>query len=399
MSKPTIVIMRTGSILYAGDSLDKAPPKGERSDTLGLIEYLADTGYRVVLFGVVKAKNWRKDIDVVTPSLNGIDEESTNREITRVYDEAVARLRAYEPQICINTVGACPSVSWVDNMMGAGVQAFAIRYVGPALYAMHALKLKRVCVVTDIRNYPKDQEMLYWPECRPVAVLSQEDIEFPRRIYDNEYTIVARYAGCENFWLHGSEPTSPDNERPYDCGIFAHTHLKDGRLRVGRDDAWSSLLNDFKPSYVHGLGWEHFSGYDPSVMLGLLESFNDMFEKLRQTKFGPMISMRPSFNSCKLGLYAYHGALPAPYGRGEPKTYDGAERYVSLDSELRVQTSDDMRRVSKMNESDRRRHVLELQEKVRPNFEVVERCIHDLSNDRDMNSDAWLKKYGGYRRL
>lgn len=428
-----ICIMRTGSPLQFMSASDKMSTLGQGRDDLGLIYHLLDKGHELVVYG--RTQGTPPDgVTCVGPKMNGFDEYSSGDEIRKACEASMNELVKRGVKITINPSGPTPTCTWPDNPEGILVYAFAIRYVAPALLAWHELKLPRLCYVTDIRNYPKDKDFNWWPETIPQAVLSQENFVFPRKVHDLKFNVHAVYSGAENFWLrtldHG--PVDPeDSIRKYDCGVFAHTHLTDGRLKSGRADAWETLLSGFTPDYIHGKHWgvkhkyyvhreREWREWSQQYLDGGVIPEEEMFDKLSQTLCGPMMSMRPSFNSCKLGLYAYHGALPLPYGRFDASrllpamkmlddngkrircidpqslcTYDGAARYVPLDADIRVTNSIDLLKVVRRCHDDpkwRNDWVRRLQAAIQPDFSLVDECIEHFQNGGTMDVD----RFGGY---
>lgn len=405
-----IMFCKTGSVLRLGETANSASPVGDQRDALGVLEYLLDAGHDVCVFGVVhNPENYmhRPNFHCIIPDVRDLDTDSLIKTVDEKYEEAAQKLIAWKPDVCVNVGGMTPTTSYLGNPWMTSTQCFAIKYVGPALYALQKAQIPRVLIINDPRNYPREQEMTFWEYNRPVAVLSQEETSFDRTIKSKKYKVLTAYAAAENWWSYGMDEINPNsNTRHHDCLIIAHSHMRDGRLKKGRDNVWVDILGDCNFNFtLFGKDWEYFSKYDKTKMLGPCKP-GEVHEFLRNTKMGPMIPCAHGFNTGKMRMYAINGALPLLYGRGEYLTYDLYQHYIALTSNLRFTTTEDLRslidRWSKDDEG--RAAVVEmLQELTRPNFKKLDSCLNEISLMQDWENTTlkreWINAFGGYEPL
>lgn len=401
-----IMFCKTGAVLRLGATADNASPVGDQRDALGVLEYLLDKGHDVCVFGCVHdEQNYAHypNFHCIKPDVSNLDQDSLIKDVDEKYDEAAQKLIDWKPDICVNVGGMTPTTSYLGNPWMTSTQCFAIKYVGPALYALEKAKIPRLLIINDPRNYPREQEMTFWKYNRPAAVLSQETTGIDRAIKGTKFRIHTVYSKAENWWSYGMDEVRHKNLRKYDCLIVAHSHMADGRLKKGRDEVWQNILGDCNFDFtLFGKGWESFSRYDKTKMLGPCKP-GEVHAFLRQTKMGPMIPCAHGFNTGKMRVYAINGALPLLYGRGCHLTYDVYQNYVPLTSGLRFETSDELRDLIKYwsNDEDGRRSVVEmLQEMTRPNFSKLDSCLHEFSLMQNWEQTTlkreWLADFGGY---
>jgi len=363
---------------------DRATPVGDTTGgTMGVAKYLRDQGHAVTLFGQVRGDP--PGVRVVRPNVRGMDEYSTVADVEARYRAATDELGPQDA--CLNVAGPSPTTSWVGNPYGASTQQCYMKYTGPLLYAMHHLGLKRVLLVHDPRNYPRDHEMLYWPECRPAVVLSLEERSFPRRLRHQQYIVHAQYGRGENWWSYGT-PYHPCDEvgRDVPCLMVQHSHLEDDRLSDGRADAYATFMGGDEVDVLVGRGWDKYPGGAPRAWQGEV-SPGECRRLLQRALCGPIVPIADKFITSKLRQYALNGCLPLPYGRGERFTYDHLGRYVPLDAEIRVQTRAELRELvdrARRDEGWRRGWVERIREATEPDFSVLEEALTNPG------------KFGGY---
>jgi hypothetical protein len=327
MSKPTVLVMRTGSAWHLDEK--GLTPEGEGKDSMAVIRALKSRGYDVILAGRLRGRvegcrhvDWNvKHGDVYWHH---------KKECTAECDRVVEELRPMNPQVCVNVVGQCPTLSDVNNDRDVIVQDFSAKYVLPGLRIVQDLALPRICVVNDPRQYPRDQEMNYWKHVVPAAVLSQERRIFPRKILDCRYEINTAAAGCQNWWSLGEEQLR--SSRQMEVMVIAHSHFRDGRVNKKRAEVWAWILKDMAHRYVvYGKGWDGWGDEYPGFVKP-----GEVLPLLRTAVCGPMIPIYEGFVTAKLRQYALSGAVPLLYGRGvEWLTYDKQEHHVAHDEELR----------------------------------------------------------------
>lgn len=416
--RATVVVARTGSPYFVGD--DGVSANGE-ADTQCVIDHLADAGYNVVYFGLCNGEErLRKDVILMKPNMKGVDENATEDELKERLDPLIAHLQELRPICCVNVAGAPASWSWPKNPNGAFTQAFAVRYSAPCLYMIHRCGLPRVCVITDPKVYQRDCEgATMWPQVQPIAVLSQEETTFAKRIQDKKYKVVAKYAGCEYWRTEGMQRilriyTAIKNRT---ITTAAHSHYGRGALGVGRDDVWPLILDKYLSdeneaghclsTRICGKMWEGHPTQRkyPEVFVGCLENERKVHELLREGYCGPMIPQKKGFNTTKIRLHALNLNAPLPYGRGGPYTYDADARVVPLDSPFRIDEDPDGLKKAvdyTMTHGDARlEYVNDVLEKTKPNWWLLDECVARLT-DMEWRADAikqnleWVNLFGGY---
>ncbi len=383
-----IMVAKTGGSVACDErSRAKASPVGDTTGgVMGLIRGLLDLGHDVCLFGArrgaLPAGAWG-----VAPKNKDLDELSTVKEVTRVYDAAVEELQAFGPEVCLNVGGPAASCSWIGNPRGVGLQTWAIKYTGPALYAIQKLKLPRIVVIHDPRNYPIEHEMLHWEHCVPQAVLSLEEADFTFRSLHRRWRVKTVRSLGENWWSYGL---------PYENGpthslllpvardlllAVAHGHFKDPRLRKGREAVWRNLLEKYRGPLldIAGKDWDAAAGWLPGSVrwLGVVKP-GKVRELLLRTSCGPIVPIADKFVTSKIRQYALYGALPLLHGRGEFLTHDYEYRYVPQDAEIRVSNAAELKEATWRADSDepwRRAWVDKIRKATGPDFSVVEHCM------------------------
>lgn len=411
-SKPCVVISKVGSVFYTREFAARNSKVGEQGETEGVIKHLLSRGdLRVVYFG-----QYRGDVPagltVVQSCLVDRDGNALNHDSTAAdqkwawYQDAVA-VRGFHPRAFIGVTGYASTMSMIDNPTGATVQAAAIRYVAPALNVMQALKLPRIAINNDPRNYPQEGEMCYdWDHVRPIAVLSQRTSEWDWKSRGSKWRCREVYAGAENWCEHIQLPERFDKTVP--CTVVAHAHIKDGCRYRKRDDAWLRVLaprDDVETlrllgMRVYGKGWEHYSGYVPDLMPGAIRP-DEVMQVLARAKTCPAVAAGDNFYTGKLRTCLAQDCLPLFYGRGQPFTFDPLEKYIQLHSPCRVNDPGDLLKQVlywDSHEADRRNVTQYLWDASKPNWRLLDDCINDLLAGADTSTQAWWDRYGSYRR-
>lgn len=304
----------------------------------------------------------------------------------REYVETVA---AWRPEVLVNVTGGEYTCGSPDNPRGTIVQTTGIRYCWPAFKLMERLELPRIIVVTDVRCYPRDQEMTWNPWAVPRAVLSQQDVVFPRRILDREFAVHARYAGIENFRLR-------DVEERYTLGhldavVVSHSHFGESRISKNREEVWAWVLRGLEGfSYEiwgtkWGDDWENWRG-----------ETRDVQGTIQTGRCGPMIAMKGEWTSPKYREYALAGAVPLPYGRGrELYTYDPQGHACPIDHETRFSTPEELGALVRRCRDDaawREQMIREALRRTEPDSSLLLECIEHFGSGGETD----LERFGGY---
>lgn len=404
MNKPTILISKTGAVGYSREySLahrsKKAASAGEQGTTEAVLRHLGGRGdLRVVYFG-----QWRgvlpDGIKYVEADVAGLNDLTTAREQKERWANDMAKLRPFNPKLFITIAGYASNTSWIDNPLCNATQACAVRYTGPLLNVIQKLKLPRVLIVNDIRNYPKEAELTWgWEWLRPIACLSQREKDWSRIITGKRWNIREVYSAAEHWRdFHRAEPIPKD----LSCVVCGHAHIGDGKRLKTHDAAWRTILGGKLPKdlRIYGQGWEHFSDYDPKLMPGLVSPAE--VEKLfARSKTTVVTITGGELYTNKARFALAQNCLPLFYGRGEPHTMDPLGKYLPLDSPFRIGDKDDlMFLVNHFGscETSRQDLVDKLWKLTEPNWSMLDDCIDKIIAGVNYDTDWWWNKFGGYR--
>ena len=404
--KRTVVVSKVGGVFYTRALATKNSKVGEQGETEGIVKHLLKRDdIQVVFFG-----QWRGDIPAnmiyVEAFIDGLNEMSTGAYQKECWAYDVARLAPYEPKFAIQIAGYASCNSTLNNPVGAAVQAAGVRYNGPVINILEKLKLPRIVINNDPRSYPRESEMAWgWDYVRPRAILSQRTRTWPRRMRALTFECREVYAGAENWCEH----IRLHQDKTIPCTVVSHAHIGDGCRFKERNTAWQTILSPQKDvedlkSYsmrVYGQGWKYFSGYDPELMPGPIRP-NEVMSILAQSKVCPVVAAGDNFYTSKLRTCLAQGCLPLFYGKGEPFTFDPFEKYVSLNNTagLRITEPGDLLRLVRYwdrEEQNRIEWVEELWRVSAPDWSMLDKCVNDMLEDRDMNTEEWWQTYGGYR--
>lgn len=382
-----VALMRTGTVLYADNH--KASPVAGNQDALGILRYLTDAGHDVAIYGQAQGfeDTGHTVFNIDTSGLNDHYAFHDFKLFRERFAPAIEGLGNWKPDLCLNIVGACPTVSIDDNPWQVTCQMWAKRTVAPCLVACEELKLPRVCVVNDPRNYAKDHEMHYMPWCRPCAILSQGVEVIPRMLRGKKQFVHVADASAENWWSYGMPLTNPfDRELKFETVVVAHTHMEDSRIARHRDTVWDQVISSYEGERLTlvGKGWEKTKHRD---LHGGLVKHDEVQHILRHAMQGPMIPIASRFNTGKLREYVVAGCLPRPVISAS-YTYDAREKYVPLDSPLRVKAGEPW------NVLNNPQWVRDLQQATTPDFSLLEKCMAEVVG-ADTLSESWLKEFGG----
>jgi hypothetical protein len=384
--RTTILVAKTGGLVYFEDALGHQSPTGEQGATAGLVRWLARpeqlARYRTVYLGQwmgtlpegivgIQPNVYRFDAPDHQNGTPGISPNEQRERLMRLVDQ----VSPYEPLAFLNVVGYSPSWCMLWNPRGSKAMTTSLRYVSPQLTVAGELRLPRVVFNADLRCYPRESEMsCMYPSLRPVAVMSQFERtwERPRRVLDRTYRIREVPCGMENWHTEGrrlaseapgGDLSAEDEDSRYAYGVsrdvdlcvMSHAHVSDGfggfseRIGEGRAAAWDRLLRqptDVRrelverwTSVVYGEGWRPEcvgSLYDADLMLGPVSPAHVVPELLR-SRVGLVVTPwdRDPYVTSKVRYHAWAGCVPVMYGRTDgggwvPHAGDGVGRYVPL---------------------------------------------------------------------
>jgi hypothetical protein len=393
-------------VFYTREEAAKNSARGEQGETEGMLKFLLglpDT--RIVYFGPYRGEPL-PGLTVIEPNISGLSHESSGAEQRQCWAEDAKRVAEFEPVMYIQMSGYAATRFSLDNDAGASVQACGVRYVAPPLALCQYLKLPRIVVNTDPRTYPREIEMTEgWDYIVPAALLSQRDMVWDKTIGGIPFKVHEVYSGAENWCEH----VSVKREKTVPCTVVAHAHIQTGCKFKGRNTAWWNVLNPWddvvelwqRGMRVYGEGWEFFDNYSADVMPGPINPARVM-EVLAEAYTCPAVAAGNKFYTAKLRTCLTQNCLPLFYGRGQDFTFDPLERYLPLDSPLRINEPGDLLKVVNYFERHpdvRQEEVDRLWRASMPNFSKLQSCIDDFMNGMDIQGTEWLKKYGGYRRV
>jgi hypothetical protein len=111
-----------------------------------------------------------------------------------------------------------------------------------------------------------------------------------------------------------------------------------------------------------------------------------------------MVGLMPGFYSSKIFVAMAQDCLPICYGSEfDPYAYDPLGRYVPLDSPYRIRVPGDLKIIVMMLQRECTAYREMLREIVVADYSLLDDCVCDLLDGRDVNSDEWFVDYGGYR--
>ena len=401
--KRTVLISKVGGVFYTREQAAKNSAVGEQGETEGIINHLLQRDdIQLVYFG-----QWYGDVPDnlihIEACLEDLNEMSTSKYQQECWKRDIEKVEGLNPEVYVNIAGYASTMSWIGNPKSAGVQAAAVRYTSPVLNLLQHFKLPRIVINNDPRSYPREGEMgLGWEYILPTALLSQRTLNWARILQGTKIYCREVYAGCENWCEH----IRLIREKVNSVSIVSHAHILDGCKFKARDAAWSKILSppeditELKSMgmKIYGKGWEHFSGFDPELMTGVIRP-NEVMEVLASAKVCPAVAAGNNFYTGKLRTCLAQGCLPLFYGRGEPFTFDPLGKYLPLNSEFRVNKPGDLlKRVKYFDTQSLTRDMLisDLWEASKPDWSMLDNCLNDILNGRDTKSDSWRQAYGGY---
>jgi hypothetical protein len=404
MGKPIVLVSKTGSVFYTRLEAASNSASGEQGETEGLMRHLAERNdIRVIYVGQYRGETL-EGVEVFQPNVSGLNEYTTGEEQRRRFDEDWER---FEPMIrgdevlgMICVAGYSPTWSYIDNPHYANIYATGIRYSAPILEIIGRTKAPRILVNNDPRTYPKDQEMSTgWPWLIPCAVLDQVEADTTQVVGGVKYRRKSVWARPES-WAHHLRRENTDE---YATVCIAHAHIADGCKLKGRDAAWHNVLGDPRPPglVVYGKGWEHYSGYDPSWMLGPIKP-NQVMDLLNMCVSCPAVALDKEFYTGKVYVCEAQGCIPLLYGDSCPFTWDPYGALLPLDSEWRIRRPGDYRRIvqSLIDDTDLRQQMRDHWHRAcQPQWGTLDCLIDDLLRDVDIHSSYWWSSYGGYRPI
>ncbi len=404
----TILVQRQGAAFWPREKIAERSPKersikgaanADQGDCEAIIRHLVKrSDIRVVYFGHFKSRlyNTKKKAlidgcEIILPHTYDYDEYTTKVEQQEGFALDLEEVAALEPKLIIVSAGYASSVSMLNNPSKVSVQTCALRYYAPLLAIQHALKLQRIVVCNDLRAYPKEQEINYM-NVVPCALLSQREQERVTVIAGKRWRRREVLSGAEN-WI---EPKRLEAVKTTSCTMISHAHIATNFKQPKRDAIFHHILDGELPKdfHIYGNGWEHYSGYDPEYMHGPVR---EPFELLAQAVSSPMLAPTTNYATYKPKLCVAQRCVPL-YWSGESHGVDPLHEYYPDWAPTRLRKPGDLLWAAEQLENRDNSKLLDaLWQKMRPDFSLLDSCIDDVLSGRDMKSESWWQKYGGYQ--
>lgn len=387
-----IIVNKIGTVLRTQEEILNGghTASGEVGETEGLIRYLISKGHEVTYFGLLRGSI--PGLRVVQPHLKGIDDMTSIQEqetAWRIDEETLGK--DYDLFITVAGYAACRSFVTGKHVL----QACAIRYIGPILNAIRYLKIPRILINNDPRTYPRDQELLEFPELRPVAILDQiADAGglriTPQVICGKKFRRHMRYAACES-WAYLKQQPITNEPRDLDCLMLAHAHVKDGIKQRHRIHALQRVVGDLSkfPYTIFGKGWQH---YEPNSEGRVVEACKPGHVPwyLSQTYSCPVVQQR-LFYTGKPYVLAANGVVPLLYGKPGDDDYVADPNLIFGERE-RITCPEDTIRMAESVSSSYIELIREWRSLLTPRYDVLDGLLDHVESGRQL---PFYKEFGG----
>jgi hypothetical protein len=318
-------------------------------------------------------------------------------ELRRVLQEVVA----FRPDCLVNITGSEHTTLSPVTAEIRGVETLdgGWRYGWFLVEVLRELRLPRICVITDVRCYPRESEICLHDYERPAAVLSQQDEQWEQKIVDSRWMIRAKYSGIERLRLTGVRQLQPVAQAT-GCIALANSHMQAARIDKHKRQLWAWIARD-QVVDAYGHGWED----PPGRIIGHAPiEHSRIYGLLNQHACGPLVPMLHGWISPKYREYALGGCLPLPYGRGDDLlTYDCStltkeHHCVPLQASCRFSEPEELVELVKRSEMDpawREDQIEMALYRSTPDSGVLLSCVEHFG--RGGKTD--LERFGGYERI
>jgi len=403
--QPTILISKAGGTLWTREMAHRMSADGEQGCTEGVVRHLCERDdVNVVYYGKAYGDLPCQVIDPCMEPLARYNNDpllipaEAQYEAWAIDNEQLEKL---QPIIGYITTGGYASGNCrIDNPQARVIQCCALRYQAHMIQALEHFELPRFVINSDLRTYPKNQEMIQRSHfIQPRALLDQTKWSTFQSIYDVKMSRRSVYARCETWNAHDPRP---DNTRELSCVSISNAHIKTGMRSAGRADAWSNIFGgyDLPPDLkIYGNGWEHWDWYDPELCVGEVKP-SDVLDILHTSRSAPVIAQAYGYYTSKPYICHSVGCVPLLYGSGQPFTWDPLGELLPLDDPWRINEPGDLRvRCDWLSDDNIMDEQLERWAPLcRADWRVLDSLIDDLLAGGDPTSEEWYMTYGGYRR-
>lgn len=303
-----VIVSRTGSPMRFGSP--GRTPSGVYLESIALMEELRRGGVDAWWYGRVDGECPYPCVRVEGPT----DEYATAAELEDQFAGPEAELRRLEPEVMITVCGSRATWTWPVNPAGAQPRQSDMRYSAPAIHALHALGLRRLCVVNDPKCFPHEGEMVEWPEVRPVALLANETREWSAVVQGRHYW--CRSVEASTYWPCALPVAI--RRRPRDLDVAAmhlyHPAMTALTGKKKRHDAFdrvlTPLLDAGRSVGVCGAKWEKYPRVSELTWPGHLDTMEEVLSFVTRGRGGFCIPQQPWHGSPKPLWYAIAGVQP-----------------------------------------------------------------------------------------
>jgi hypothetical protein len=373
------LVVRTGGTWH-GSSGPSSVMQSQANDT-AIAQVLAEHGHEVLCGGRLSGSpgglptlGWS-----ITPA-HGI--EGNMPEV----DRWCLAAEAWRPDLVVNVTGGA-TTTFTPGVRGL-VHDAGWRYGWVLMEFLKRCPTPRVVCVTDVRCYPREQELTYLPGSVPCAVLSQEQRSYEFRVLRKRFRVDAVHAKLETFRTRKWPRLPVNRDAPWDVTCLAHAHQTDARIAKGRAGVWKWILRDLPDSglkwRIVGNGWPEETGIRPVQHVGVSAVLHD-------SVCGPLVGMGTGWHSPKYSEYALSGCVPLPYGM-DTELY----RYGSYDEDHGAFANSarlvEVARWLRGNLPSRERYVDQALERAKFDPSVLLACVEDAEGRA-------AGKYGGYEEV
>ncbi len=422
-----IIVSKSGQSFQTRDG--EKNPRGEIAGTQDMIRHLSEEGHKVIYFGAHQGEI-PYTVAQLKPYLEGLNSFQSWKEQQQRFvidtDRLCEKLTELgwdgrRTPLWIESCGLSASFSHVGNSRGVSCLLSSMRYTAPILGAMRLLQSPRICLVTDVRSYPRDGEMSdKWPELMPAALLdnTQGGLDKRTTISFQKYRMKSRDSQSWSWpyleWL------PPCDKTIYDVCGASHCHIKTGFRKKSRDEAWNCMLGTHgqllkscgERAIMYGEGWDHWSGYSnvgPNDEIGGIREYQfpgacaypKLMRALSVAICSPVVAPDKGFVTNKPVIIASRGCLPVVSSMDfAPHTWDLAGNILDMGHPLRADHWSEVLRISQFDYQLR----LELWNELklclgRQRFDTIDQLVADYESGLyESDRQEWHVRYGGYER-
>ena len=319
-----IVVIRTGSTWWGRNAPQRPSVLQSQDNHTAVARAIRDGGHNVLCVGRIvgdmpegcSALSWLIKLDLKRGPSGEPDGTVDDSTIDRNSDEIrriVTTIADWRPDVLVQVCGSEITTLSPKTCLLRGVSTYKTLYLycWPLVEILQELRLPRICVVTDVRCYPRESELdVLGSFMTPRAVLSQQEARWRQRVLSSTFEIRAKYAQIERLRMCEIRPMRPD-PTARGCVAVANSHMRAARIDKNKRELWQWIARD-QVIDAYGDGWT-----EPPGMIcpkGVLPH-EQIYPTMNRYACGPLVPMLHGWVSPKYREYAVAGCLPLPYGR------------------------------------------------------------------------------------